>query len=106
MLNFIDPDDEPTVILTSLEVSPEAMVRETTSIGDVRAMLVALGVTALAVVDEEFCLLGIIRRTDIAGATATCAADVMIDFEYARVDGRSGRIDVYFNSCHVSCGPR
>lgn len=63
MLNMLDPDEEPTLILTALEVSPDAIVNEYRSIAE-------------------------------------------IDFEYARVCGRTGRIDVYFNSCHVSCAAR
>ncbi|GEM_PF-6158763 len=107
MLNLLDPDDEPTLVLTALEVSPDAIVNEYMTIADVRARMVELGAAAVAVVDLDYCLRGIVRRTDIANVGGVaCAADVMIDFEYARVCGRTGRIDVYFNSCHISYAAR
>ena len=107
MLNMLDPDEEPTLILTALEVSPDAIVNEYAPIAEIRARMVELGAAAVAVVDLDNCLRGIVRRSDLANAgSAACAADVMIDFEYARVCGRTGRIDVYFNSCHVSCAAR
>jgi CBS domain-containing protein len=103
MQHWIDPDDEPTIELTVIEVSADAIVREHAPLSEVRAKLLELGAPALAVVDREDCLRGIVRRSDIAGAPASASAsDVMIDFEFARVCGRTGRIDVYFNSCHVS----
>ncbi|HEY4180734.1 MAG TPA: CBS domain-containing protein [Kofleriaceae bacterium] len=83
-----DPDDEPTLVLhtlASVELSALALVEESTPISELVDLLVELRVPALAVIDSEKNLRGLVTRTDVLGADqgALVAGDVMSGFVFA-----------------------
>ncbi|HEY4058468.1 MAG TPA: CBS domain-containing protein [Kofleriaceae bacterium] len=83
-----DPDDEPTLVLHTLgsvELSPCAIVEESTPLSELRDLLIQLRVPALAVVDDEKNLSGLVTRTDVLGAESemVLAGEIMSGFVFA-----------------------
>lgn len=85
---WTDPDEEVTLVLhtlDSVELSACAIVEETTPITELVDLLVQLRVPALAVVDSDKNLRGLVTRTDVLGAdtNALVAGDIMSGFVFA-----------------------
>lgn len=84
-----DEADEPTselVVLATLISQPIAIVLETTPISEIRELLVDLRVPAVAVVDAERSLRGVVTRTDVLRAQSdpgAVARDAMSGFVFA-----------------------
>ncbi|MDB4954943.1 MAG: hypothetical protein JWO36_2512 [Myxococcales bacterium] len=82
-----DDDDEPTAIfktLGGLVHDPALVVDLATPLVEVRRLLVAYRVPAVAVFDASERLRGVVTRTDVLGAkTEGVAADVMSAFVFA-----------------------
>lgn len=84
-----DDDNEPTseiALLATLISHPIAIVLETTPLAEVRDLLVDLRVPAIAVVDGERSLRGVLTRTDVLRAQkdpSAVARDAMSGFVFA-----------------------
>lgn len=82
-------DEEPTsdlVLLATLISQPIAVVLETTPLAEVRDLLVDLRVPAVAVVDREQALRGLVTRTDVLRGMAdpdATARDAMSGFVFS-----------------------
>ena len=85
---WADPDDEVTSelhLLAALRLSPIAVVDEHATIDELRAIFVAQRVPAIAVVDDDRGLRGLVTRTDVLRAPddqATTAAEIMSGFVF------------------------